>query len=70
MWVSRSQEEMDFVLRYSFLLIPITAIGQAMFIGMPGNATMISGGLVMLGALLPLMDVRRALRLLTSFSLV
>jgi (p)ppGpp synthase/HD superfamily hydrolase/drug/metabolite transporter (DMT)-like permease len=52
-----SHKEIDFVLRYSLLLIPITIIGQALIIGnTPWSAILLPAIIVSIGALLPLVS--------------
>lgn len=49
-----SHKEMDFVLRYSFLIIPGTVLGEMLLIGTPSAWTIVSGILVIVGAFLPI----------------
>lgn len=54
-----SHKEIDFVLRYSFLIIPATLITQLFFIGVPKWHTGLSAVLIIIGALVPLIDKKR-----------
>lgn len=49
-----SHKEMDFVLRYSFLIIPGTVLSEFLLIGTPSAWTMLAGLLVIVGAFLPI----------------
>lgn len=50
-----SHKEIDFVLRYSFLIIPATFISEILLIGPPNIPTLLAGLIVMCGAFLPLL---------------
>ncbi|HVW66539.1 MAG TPA: HD domain-containing protein [Candidatus Peribacteraceae bacterium] len=52
-----SHKEIDFVLRYSFLIIPCTLLAQEIFLRQPGVWTLISAIIVMLGAMIPVTDL-------------
>jgi len=49
-----SHREIDFVLRYSFLIIPVTILSQVLLLRQMSLVTIIAGILVSIGALLPL----------------
>ena len=49
-----SHREIDFVLRYSFLLIFMTLVGQAFLMRNVTQAVFVSGMIVAMGAALPL----------------
>lgn len=51
-----SHKEIDFVLRYSFLIILVTTMGQAAYVAIPSIATHMAGALVICGALIPILD--------------
>lgn len=54
-----SHKEIDFVLRFSFFIIPATLLGQALLIGLPSLLILFAGALVMIGAALPMLNIRR-----------
>lgn len=64
-----SHKEIDFVLRYSFLIIPITLLCQALLIGKPESFTVLSALLVMIGASLPLLNAYRKKYLINTAGL-
>lgn len=49
-----SHKEMDFVLRYSFLIIPGTLLGEYLLIQVPSITTLLSAIIVIIGAFLPI----------------
>lgn len=49
-----SHREIDFILRYSFLIIPATLIAQSALMGLPTIWTVLSALLITIGAILPL----------------
>jgi drug/metabolite transporter (DMT)-like permease len=49
-----SHQAIDFVLRYSFLIILVTMFGQLLFEHEVSTTILIASSLVMLGAMLPL----------------
>jgi drug/metabolite transporter (DMT)-like permease len=54
-----SHKEIDFVLRYSFLIIPATMISEVLFIHLPKTVAIAAALLVMAGAFLPLLHIKR-----------
>jgi drug/metabolite transporter (DMT)-like permease len=65
-YILLSHREIDFVLRYSYLIIPVTLIGQLFFGGSVSLLTVLAGLIVILGAVLPsLYQSNSAQRLLT-----
>lgn len=52
-----SHHEIDFVLRFSFLIIFSTGLGEMFILGMPPLITFIGAGFVILGAMLPLVRI-------------
>lgn len=54
-----SHKEIDFVLRYSFLIIPATMISEILLIGFPSVYTILAALLVVAGAFLPLVRMDR-----------
>jgi len=55
-----SHKEIDFVLRYSFLIIPVSMAGQVLFISMPNVYAYLAALLVIGGACLPLANFKWA----------
>ena len=54
-----SHKEIDFVLRFSFFIIPATLLGQTLLIGIPSIPTLLAGALVLAAAALPVVPLRR-----------
>ncbi len=54
-----SHKQLDFVLRYSFLIIIVTTVGQMIFLQTIDTVTVVTGFLVAVGAMLPLVTLRR-----------
>ncbi len=54
-----SHKQLDFVLRYSFLIIIVTTVGQKIFLHTVDTVTLVTGLLVTMGAVLPLAALKK-----------